>query len=95
MSVSDTGIGIPEDKLDGVFEKFNQVDNTSTRRHEGTGLGLTIFSLLIEKMEGARGLEWTVPSPAPLHTFDTPPVVDDSIEHTGQLPEDGEPAARV
>ncbi|MGK7296085.1 MAG: cbb3-type cytochrome c oxidase subunit I, partial [Candidatus Wenzhouxiangella sp. M2_3B_020] len=36
--------------------------------------------------EGARGLEWTVPSPAPLHTFDTPPVVDDSVTaHKDQL----------
>jgi cytochrome c oxidase subunit 1 len=36
--------------------------------------------------EGARGLEWTVPSPAPLHTFDTPPVVDDSVAvHKDQL----------
>jgi len=56
IEVTDTGIGIPEDKIDAVFEKFNQVDNTSTRRHEGTGLGLTIFSLLVDKMGGARGL---------------------------------------
>lgn len=56
IQVVDTGIGIAKDQLDGVFEKFNQVDNTSTRRHEGTGLGLTIFSLLIDKMGGSRGL---------------------------------------
>ncbi|MBY6205706.1 cytochrome c oxidase subunit I [Halomonas denitrificans] len=37
--------------------------------------------------EGARGLEWTVPSPAPLHTFDTPPVVDDSVAvHEDKVP---------
>jgi cytochrome c oxidase subunit 1 len=37
--------------------------------------------------EGARGLEWTVPSPAPLHTFDTPPVVDDTVAvHEDKVP---------
>lgn len=56
IEIQDTGVGIPEDKVDAVFEKFNQVDNTSTRKHEGTGLGLTIFSLLVDKMGGKRGL---------------------------------------
>ncbi|MGI9407737.1 MAG: response regulator [Hyphomicrobiaceae bacterium] len=56
ISVQDTGIGIPPEKIDAVFEKFNQVDNTSTRRHQGTGLGLTIFSLLVDRMGGTRGL---------------------------------------
>jgi PAS domain S-box-containing protein len=52
ISVTDTGIGIPADKLKQVFEKFSQVDASSTRRHEGTGLGLAITSRLIELMEG-------------------------------------------
>ena len=56
VTVRDTGIGIPATKIDEVFQKFSQVDNTSTRRHEGTGLGLTIFSQLIEKMGGTRGV---------------------------------------
>ena len=57
ISVTDTGIGIPEDKLKAVFEKFNQVDTSSTRRHEGTGLGLAITSRLVELMDGEIGVE--------------------------------------
>jgi len=52
IAVTDTGIGIPADKLKQVFEKFSQVDASSTRRHEGTGLGLAITSRLIDLMQG-------------------------------------------
>lgn len=59
ISVTDTGIGIPEDKLRLVFEKFSQVDSSSTRRHEGTGLGLAITSRLVDMMGGTMGIEST------------------------------------
>src|SRR5690606_21880953 len=39
VRIEDTGLGIPDEKLKAVFEKFSQVDTSSTRRHEGTGLG--------------------------------------------------------
>ena len=46
FSVSDTGIGIPPDKLDVIFDRFSQVDSSTTRKYGGTGLGLAIASQL-------------------------------------------------
>ncbi|MDW8219866.1 MAG: response regulator [Bacteroidota bacterium] len=50
--VSDTGIGIPEDKLDKLFHSFSQVDTSLTRKQGGTGLGLAIAKQLAEMMDG-------------------------------------------
>ena len=52
VKVSDTGIGIPEDKLESIFQSFEQVDTQSTRQFEGTGLGLAISQRLIRAMGG-------------------------------------------
>jgi len=52
MEVRDTGIGIPADRLDRVFDSFTQADESTQRRFGGTGLGLTISRQLVEMMGG-------------------------------------------
>lgn len=52
LAIKDTGIGIPPDKLDKVFEVFEQADSSIARKHGGSGLGLAICKQLIEIMQG-------------------------------------------
>jgi signal transduction histidine kinase len=57
ITVRDTGIGIPKDRLSEVFEPFVQADEVHTRRHEGTGLGLSITARLLELIGGRLHVE--------------------------------------
>lgn len=52
FQIEDTGIGIPKDKLESIFESFSQVNNEINREHEGTGLGLSITKKLVELKGG-------------------------------------------
>jgi signal transduction histidine kinase/CheY-like chemotaxis protein len=56
VSVSDSGIGIPEDRIDAVFDSFTQADTSTSRQYGGTGLGLTISKKLVEQMGGVIGV---------------------------------------
>ncbi len=57
VSIEDTGIGIPEDKVQHIFGEFNQVEDEQNRQFEGTGLGLAISKRLIELMGGSVWVE--------------------------------------
>lgn len=59
ITVSDTGIGIPPDRLESIFEPFTQADASTTRRFGGTGLGLTIVRSLAQAMDGFMKVEST------------------------------------
>jgi signal transduction histidine kinase len=52
VSVIDSGIGIPEEERERIFDAFYQVDSSSTREHEGTGLGLSIVKRLVDAHGG-------------------------------------------
>ena len=57
VRVSDTGIGIKADKINGLFKPFIQIDTGITRKHEGTGLGLSISKKLMTMLGGTISVE--------------------------------------
>ncbi len=67
FSVSDTGIGIPADRLSTIFDSFSQVDASTTRKYGGTGLGLAISKRFVELMGGKIWAESTPGSGTTMH----------------------------
>jgi len=57
FTVADTGIGVPEEKRESIFDAFNQADTSTTRKYGGTGLGLTISARLVQLMGGRLWVE--------------------------------------
>ncbi|HEY1338994.1 MAG TPA: response regulator, partial [Bryobacteraceae bacterium] len=84
VSVRDTGLGIPREKVELLFEKFSQIDGSSTRKYGGTGLGLAISKQLIGLMGGTIGVE---SSPEEGSTFwFTLPLRLDAQPHAAPVP---------
>jgi len=79
LTVADTGIGISEEKLDLIFERFRQVDSSLVRKYGGTGLGLTITKALVEMMGGVIEIKSALGQGATFKCTITFPLQDDAI----------------
>jgi CheY-like chemotaxis protein len=75
VSVTDTGIGVPEDKRAAIFDAFTQADSSTSRRFGGTGLGLTITSQLVSLLGGRIWLESTTGEGSTFHVTLPAPCV--------------------
>lgn len=87
--VTDTGIGIPDDKWDAIFDSFSQADDTITRRYGGTGLGLSIARQLVGAMGGSIGVSSEVGRGSIFNVqlpFDTHATVDFRISSSEHEP---------
>jgi CheY-like chemotaxis protein len=92
FAVSDTGIGIPEDKLASIFEEFTQVDSSTTRNYGGTGLGLALVKKFAQMMGGNAWAESTAGEGSTFILEMPARVVAADEESTAVLKEVGEAA---
>tara|TARA_R110002124_G_scaffold72020_16_gene192776 strand:+ start:7713 stop:9836 length:2124 start_codon:yes stop_codon:yes gene_type:complete len=85
VTVQDTGIGIPADKIDHVFGEFKQVDEEENRKNEGTGLGLAISKRLVELMDGEVWLDSVYGEGSVFGFKVTLPSLDDPMQQLPKL----------
>lgn len=98
FEVHDTGMGIPHDQREMIFEAFQQADSSTTRRYGGTGLGLTICRDLVTKMAGLIGIDdsrrlsgQVTPGSCFYFELSLPLVSSQQLPHTPAVPLDGGP----
>lgn len=90
ISVEDTGIGIPSEKKEEIFEKFQQIDNTFTRKNEGSGIGLSIVKSFVELHGGnitlsselGKGSRFTIELPAKQLQEDQMQLLQNQVENS-------------
>ncbi|KAL6761671.1 chlamyopsin-5 [Haematococcus lacustris] len=91
ISVSDTGIGIPEDKFDQIFQAFEQVDMSTTRKYGGTGLGLNLVKQLVEAHNGTISVKSKLGRGTTFYftikTWDEPASTDGRTSNSAAPPE--------
>jgi PAS domain S-box-containing protein len=83
ISVQDSGIGIPEEARPRIFQRFSQVDNTTSRSYGGTGLGLSICKSLVEIMGGTIGFDSLKGQGTTFWFVIELPIVDSELHHGG------------
>jgi signal transduction histidine kinase len=84
FSVSDTGVGIPEEDLDRIFEPFQQSDNSYTREYDGTGLGLAICHHFVQELGGEILVDSQL-GEGSIFYFDTPVNLRAHLENSGSF----------
>ena len=87
IEIEDTGVGIPKEQVNVIFEKFSQVDGSASRKHEGTGLGLSIASSLVRLMGGKISLVSEV-NKGSTFSIELSLPVDTSAKKARSLPQD-------
>lgn len=103
VDVTDTGIGIPADKHQAIFDSFVQADNSTTRRYSGAGLGLAISKQLMILMGGeisvvseeGVGSTFTIQLPLPVIALTNPALLDEALRRMHILVLDPDPSARL
>jgi signal transduction histidine kinase len=88
FEIEDNGVGIPSDKQEYIFEKFTQVDSSSTRQYGGTGLGLSICKSLVSLMGGSIGVISELDKGSLFWFEITLPISKDSETHISEAGDD-------